>query len=102
MTRPTWNRYFLDLAALAATRSKDHSTKVGAVIVDTMRNVIATGYNGFPAGINDDLEERHQRPMKYFYTVHAEENAILSAARRGAAVGAEILREGGVEVWEVA
>jgi len=84
--RPSWDRYFLDLATLASTRSKDRSTKVGAVIVDPKRNVVSTGYNGFPAGIDDDVEARHERPAKYLYTCHAEENAILSAARRGVAV----------------
>lgn len=84
--RPTWTEYFLQIAALAATRSKDRSTKVGAVIVDNSRAVVSTGYNGFPAGIDDEIEERHERPTKYLYTCHAEENAILSAARRGVSV----------------
>lgn len=86
MTRPSWDEYFLDLAAMAATRSKDESTKVGAVIVDDNRNVRATGYNGFPRGVRDDLPERNERPAKYRYTEHAERNAIYSAARSGTSV----------------
>lgn len=85
MTRPTWDQYFLDMAALAATRSKDRSTQVGAVIVDPNRNVRATGYNGFPRLVNDDIDARHERPIKYRYTEHAERNAIYSAARAGVA-----------------
>jgi dCMP deaminase len=91
MTRPTWESHFLNMAALAATRSKDRSTQVGAVIVDVLRQVVSTGYNGFPRGINDDIESRHERPLKYLWTCHAEENSILSAARRGVRVeGCEI------------
>lgn len=86
MGRPTWDQFFLQLAELTATRSKDRSTQVGAVIADTSRNVVSVGYNGFPRGINDEIESRHERPAKYLWTCHAEENAILSAARRGAAV----------------
>jgi dCMP deaminase len=83
MTRPSWDQHFLDMAALAATRSKDRSTRVGAVIVDLNRNVRATGYNGFPRLVNDDIDARHERPIKYRFTEHAERNAIYSAARAG-------------------
>lgn len=83
MTSPSWDQHFLDMAALAATRSKDRNTRVGAVIVDLNRNVRATGYNGFPRLVNDYLDERHERPIKYRYTEHAERNAIYSAARAG-------------------
>lgn len=83
MDRPSWDQYFLDMAALAAMRSKDRSTQVGAVIVDLNRNVRATGYNGFPRRVNDDIDARHERPIKYRYTEHAERNAIYSAARAG-------------------
>jgi dCMP deaminase len=81
--RPDWDQYFLSMAPLAATRSKDRSTRVGAVIVDVNHSVIATGYNGFARGIDDNIDSRHERPAKYLWTAHAEENAILSAARLG-------------------
>lgn len=83
--RQTWDEYFVEMARLTATRSKDRSSQVGAVIVRN-RLVISTGYNGFPRGVNDDVDERHERPAKYLWTVHAEENAILNAARYGAKV----------------
>ena len=73
----------MGLANKVRTRSKDGSTKIGAVIVGPDREIRSTGYNGFPRGVNDDVEERHQRPMKYHFTKHAEENAILNAARVG-------------------
>jgi dCMP deaminase len=77
-----WHKYFADIAMLVSSMSKDRSTKVGAVIVRD-RNIISTGYNGFPRGCSDDVEERHQRPLKYAWTVHAEANAILNCAREG-------------------
>lgn len=84
-SRLDWDEYFMNLAVMVSTRSKDRSTKVGAVVVRD-RVILSTGYNGFPRGINDDIEERHQRPLKYIFTCHAEENAITNAARIGAKV----------------
>jgi dCMP deaminase len=78
-----WDSYFIELATLAATRSKDRSTKVGCVIVGPDNEIRSTGYNGFPRGINDDAPERHERPAKYLWTEHAERNAIYNAARSG-------------------
>lgn len=79
----SWDGYFLRGARLAATMSKDPSSQVGAVLVRD-RQVIATGFNGFPRGVNDDVPERWDRPLKYQMIVHAEENCLLSAARNGA------------------
>lgn len=81
-SKRSWDEYFMHLASLTASRSKDRSTKVGAVIVRD-KVILSTGYNGFPRGVNDDVEERHQRPLKYSWVCHAEENAILNAARIG-------------------
>lgn len=80
--RRSWDEYFLDIAELISTRSKDPSTKVGAVIVRD-KTILSTGYNGFARGINDDIPERYDRPEKYLWTIHAEENAILNAGRLG-------------------
>jgi dCMP deaminase len=81
-----WDQYFLSMAALVSTKSKDPSTKVGAVIVGRDKQVLATGYNGFPRGVTDcctEVPERYERPAKYAYTEHAERNAIYHAARSG-------------------
>ncbi|CCD94621.1 CMP/dCMP deaminase zinc-binding [Bradyrhizobium sp. ORS 375] len=76
--------YWMDQAALAATQSKDRSRKVGCAIVDERHGVVvSTGWNGFPRGVNDNVEARHERPAKYKWTEHAERNAIFNAARRG-------------------
>jgi dCMP deaminase len=82
--RKTWDEFWCSFAKFFAdNRSKDRSTKVGAVIVDSDENVRSVGYNGFPRLIDDEVEERHQRPAKYSWTEHAERNAIYNAARIG-------------------
>lgn len=64
--------------------SKDPHTKVGAVVLDhDFSRVLSTGINGFPRNMNDDLEERWQRPAKYKLVSHAEANAVANAARTG-------------------
>ena len=78
-----WDLRFMKLADYIAQWSKDRSTKIGAVIVID-NNPVSMGYNGFPRGVNDDLEERHARPTKYDWVLHGEENAIMNAARHGA------------------
>lgn len=80
--RETWDQFYLKMADLIASRSKDRSAKIGAVLVKD-NAVISMGYNGFPRGVNDDVEARHERPAKYSYTEHGERNAILNAARHG-------------------
>ena len=77
-----WTQRFLDVARAVSSWSKDPSTKVGAVAVDpSTRRVITTGYNGLPRGV-DDRPERMERPAKYVWTAHAEENLVAHAARR--------------------
>ena len=80
--KTNWDKRFLDLAEHISTWSKDTSSKVGAVIVLNKR-VISTGYNGFPQGYDDDDPKNHERPLKYDLVNHAEENAIINAARMG-------------------
>lgn len=74
-----WDERFMQLARHVAMWSKDPSTKVGAVVVDAKRRVIAMGYNGFPRGVDDSPERYADRPTKYAHVVHAELNAILNA-----------------------
>lgn len=81
-SKVNWNLRFMELADHIAQWSKDRSSKVGAVIVSD-KNPISMGYNGFPRGCDDDLDERHERPTKYSWVLHAEENAIVNAARQG-------------------
>lgn len=76
-----WDRYFLKLAEQASTKSKDPSTKVGAIITDRFNTVVATGYNGFPRGVVDSKERYENRELKYKLVVHAELNACLIAGK---------------------
>lgn len=78
-----WDKRFVDLAFHVSGWSKDRSTGVGCVIVGPNNEIRAMGYNGFPRGIDDDKPERHERPIKYKWTEHAERNAIYNAARCG-------------------
>lgn len=80
--RCSWDFYFMQIATLVATRSKDPSTQVGAVLVRD-KTILSTGYNGFPRGVDDTVQARFERPLKYTWTVHAEENCLLSSARFG-------------------
>ena len=78
-----WDKRFLDLATHISTWSKDPSTKVGCVVVGEDREIRSTGFNGFPRGIKDDEERLADREQKYPLICHAEENAIMHAARTG-------------------
>jgi dCMP deaminase len=77
--RPSWDQWYVDLAAFVAQRSRDPSTKVGAVIVRPDKTVASIGFNGFPRGIEDKPELLANRDEKYPRTIHAELNAILTA-----------------------
>lgn len=79
----SWEKKFIKLCNHIATWSKDTSTKVGAVITNRRNKILSVGYNGLPIGVNDEVEERHTRPVKYNYYEHAERNAIYSAAEEG-------------------
>ena len=77
----SWDEYFMGIAMLAAKRSKDPNTQVGACIVSQDNIIISTGYNGMPKGCSDDEYpwERDGDQTKYPYVVHAELNAVLNA-----------------------
>ena len=78
-----WDQRFLDLAFHISGWSKDPSTKVGCVVVGADREIRSTGFNGFPRGIEDDDDRLNDRSKKYPLICHAEENAIMHAARIG-------------------
>jgi dCMP deaminase len=97
--RPSWDEYFLNIAALVATRSTCLRRKVGAVVVKN-KQILATGYNGAPTGIehcdkvgclreklNVPSGERHELCR----ALHAEQNAFLQAARHGVCLDGAVL-----------
>ncbi|OGU15027.1 MAG: cytidine deaminase [Geobacteraceae bacterium GWC2_53_11] len=91
MKRPSWDQYFMDITRLVATRSTCLRRQVGAILVKD-RNILATGYNGVPSGISHCdavgcLRERLKVPSGERHELcrglHAEQNAIIQAARHG-------------------
>lgn len=101
-----WDNYFIRMAMLIATKSKDPSTQVGCVIVGSDNEIRSTGFNGFPRGVHEtrylhsefsadnpmapveevDVSYRWERPAKYEWVEHAERNAIYNAARIGVGI----------------
>ena len=88
----SWDEYFFKLADVVAQKSKDPSTKVGAVLVGSGNSVLGVGYNGFPRGVMDyyhksiktgSRHDRYRGKVKLLYIEHAERNCIYNAARNG-------------------
>ena len=73
-----WKKRFIQLSKEISTWSKDPSTKVGALIISEDRNIVSTGYNGFPRGIEDTEERLNNRELKYKFILHAEMNCIMN------------------------
>ncbi|XP_072375885.1 deoxycytidylate deaminase-like [Diabrotica undecimpunctata] len=78
-----WEEYFMATAFLAAKRSKDPCSQVGACIVNENNVVVGIGYNGMPKGCQDNnfpWGKMSEDPLlnKYMYVCHAELNAVLN------------------------
>lgn len=98
MSLEKWDGRFLEIAKLVAGWSKDPSSQVGAVAVNGRRQILSTGFNGLPRGVSDDPERLAHRETKYAMTVHAEMNAVLSAAYNGVSLDGCTLYVHGVPV----
>lgn len=72
-----WDVFYLNMARYMTIKSKDPSTKTGAVIVRPDRSLCSAGFNGFPKGMKDDPALYADREVKYSRTVHCEMNALL-------------------------
>ncbi|ACM21023.1 deoxycytidylate deaminase [Geotalea daltonii FRC-32] len=94
MSRPSWDEYFMGITHLVAKRSTCLRRQVGAIIVKD-KNILATGYNGAPSGVSHCLDvgclreklgipsgERHELCRG----LHAEQNAIIQAAKHGTGI----------------
>ncbi len=77
-----WDARYLDLAQHVAGWSRDPSTQVGAVVVRPDKTIASMGFNGLPRGVCDTSERLNDRDTKLSMTLHAEQNAILSAHER--------------------
>ena len=98
-TRPSWDEYFMDITKRVATRSTCLRRAVGAIIVHDKR-IIATGYNGGPTGLSHCLDigclrEQLGIPSGQQHElcrgIHAEQNAIIQAARYGLPIDGSVL-----------
>ena len=92
--RKSWDEYFMEIAEIVKTRSTCLRRQVGAVIVKDNR-IITTGYNGAPSGLRHCTDiggcerERLHIPSGQRHelcrALHAEQNAIIQAAKVGSA-----------------
>jgi len=81
---PSWDETFMHDVYWWARRSKDPRTKIGAVLVlPGDKDPISHGYNGFAREVDDNVPERWERPEKYEWVTHAEENSVLNCSRKG-------------------
>ena len=76
-----WDEYFMSLAYEVAKKSKDPSSKNGCIIVDERRRPVSFGYNGLVQGADESKLTLSERPMKYYFAIHSEMNALLFAER---------------------
>ena len=99
MSRPSWDEYFIEITHLVARRSTCLRRQVGAVLVKD-KNILATGYNGAPSGVAHCLDagclrERLNIPSGERHELcrglHAEQNAIIQAAKHGTNIDQSIL-----------
>ena len=98
-TRPSWDEYFMDITRRVATRSTCLRRAVGAILVHDKR-IIASGYNGGPSGLAHCLDigclrEKLGIPSGQQHElcrgIHAEQNAIIQAARYGVSIEGSVL-----------
>lgn len=92
--RPSWQKYFMDMAYLVSERSTCQRRKVGAVLVRN-NQILATGYNGAPKGVSHCSETGCLRAKlnvpsgqkhELCRGIHAEQNAIVQAAVNGTSI----------------
>ena len=75
----SWDEYFMKIADAVSEKSKDPSSKMGCVIVDQNKRVVSLGYNGLLQGADESKMTLSERPMKYYFAIHSEMNALLFA-----------------------
>lgn len=99
MVRPSWDEYFMAIAGMVARRSTCMRRQVGAIVVKDKR-MLATGYNGAPAGmkhceetgcLREDTSVPSGQRHELCRGLHAEQNAIIQAAYHGIPIGGSTL-----------
>lgn len=76
-----WDEYFMGIAETVALKSRDPSSKMGCVIVDEKRRPVSFGYNGMVQGADESKMTLVERPMKYYFVLHSEMNALIFAKK---------------------
>jgi len=98
MPRPSWDEYFMAIAEQVSGRSTCLRRRCGAVLVKDKR-ILATGYNGVPAGLRhceevgclrDQLGIPSGSRHELCRAIHAEQNAVVQAARHGTTIDGSI------------
>ena len=74
-----WDEYFMGIAEAVSKKSKDPSSQMGCVIVDDKKRVVSMGYNGLIQGADESKMTLSERPMKYYFAIHSEMNAVIFA-----------------------
>lgn len=97
-TDTKWDTRYISLAREISSWSRDPSRKIGAVAISPKGQVLATGYNGFPRGIEDSQERYNDRKIKYSYVVHAEMNCIYNATYNGVSLDGSSLYVWGLPI----
>lgn len=77
-----WDEFFMRHVYLAASKSKDPRTKIGAILVKD-GVIISEGFNGFARKVKDLPSRYFNKEIKYKFICHGEHNSVLNAARRG-------------------
>lgn len=81
----SWDKCFMMMAITVSKRSKDPNTKTGAIIVDSDKQIVSLGYNGWIKGAKDEdfpwSRDGEFTETKYPYVVHCEENAIYCSMK---------------------
>ena len=76
MNKISWDEYFINICKVVSLRSIDENTKMGCVIVSPNNRIVSTGYNGFPAGINDNNWPK-ERLEKHYIVKNNNTNEIM-------------------------
>lgn len=83
MRVPSWETYFMNIANVVKSRSKDPKKQVGAVLVSLNNNrIVSTGYNSIQAGLDDTSVDWNNREYIKNIVIHAEANALLYSNSR--------------------
>jgi dCMP deaminase len=98
--RPSWDAYFLEIVRVISKRAACLRRSVGAILVKD-RRILATGYNGPPIGmkhcdelggcLRDKLKVPRGERHEICRALHAEQNAIIHAARHGVSIEGAVL-----------